>query len=164
MATVEADFDLFSCSQEKNQPTDDYYKVFASCVDTINANGGQAGLHLAVYQRHLKMLIATELVKTNTDFTFLDDAAKVALKTKFEEPARETSCSEYLACLFLLLADNDRFEPLKQEINNAFLMGGETEQYPKDVLAAKRLITDFSPPVAVRPAMERDPATDVAFV
>ena len=98
------------------------------------------------------MLIATELVKTNTDFTTLDDAAKEALKTKFKEPARESSSSEYLACLFLLLADNDRFEPLKREINNAFLMGGETKQYPKDVLTAKRLMTDFSPPIAVQPA------------
>ena len=30
MATVEADFGLYSCAQEKNQSTDDYYKMFAS--------------------------------------------------------------------------------------------------------------------------------------
>ena len=73
-------------------------------------------------------------MKTNTDFTSLNSAEKEALKTKFEEPTRESLSSEYLACLFLLLADNDRFEPLQRETNYSFLMGGETEQYSKDVL------------------------------
>ena len=44
MATVQADFDLYTCSQNANQSTDEFYKVFTSTVDTINANGGQAGL------------------------------------------------------------------------------------------------------------------------
>ena len=48
MASVQADFDLYTCSQEKSQSTEDYYKVFTSTVDTINANGGEAGLHPAV--------------------------------------------------------------------------------------------------------------------
>ena len=164
MATVEADFDLFSCSQEKNQSTDDYYKVFASCVDTINANGGQAGLHPAVFLRHQEAAIKKECDANNIDAVTLDVPAKEALIAKFEDQARESSSSEYLACLFLLLADNHRFKPLKREINNNFLMGGENGQYPKDVLSAKRLMTDFSPPVVAQPARERVPPTDVAFV
>ena len=48
MATVEADFDHYSCAQLALQLTDGYYKVFTSTVDTINANGGQECLHLMV--------------------------------------------------------------------------------------------------------------------
>ena len=51
IASVQADFDLYTCAQESSQSTEDYYKVFTSTVDTINANGGQAGLHPAVCQR-----------------------------------------------------------------------------------------------------------------
>ena len=38
-------------------------------------------------------------------------------------------------------------------------------EYPKDVLAAKRLMTDFFPPIGTtKQAREKVPATDVAFV
>ena len=104
MATVQADFDLYTCSQNRNQSIDDFYKVFTSTVDTINANGGQAGLPPSVYQRHLEIIIAKDLVKSNTDVASLDDTAKNALKKKHEKPARESSAGEYLACLFLSLA------------------------------------------------------------
>ena len=114
MATVQANFDLYTCSQNGNQSTDDFYKVFTSTVDTINANGGQAGLHPAVYQRHLELIIAKDLLKSNIEVASLDDAAKDALKKKFEKPARESSAGEYLACLFLLLADDNMFGPLKK--------------------------------------------------
>ena len=85
------------------------------------------------------------MVKSNTDVASLDDAAKDALKKKFEKPARESLAGEYLDCLFLLLADDNRFGPLKTQLENNFLMG--EHEYPRDVLAAKRLMTDFSPPI-----------------
>ena len=44
MATVEADFDLYSGAQ-RGKMTDEYYKIFASTMDTINTNGGNAGVH-----------------------------------------------------------------------------------------------------------------------
>ena len=44
MATVETDFDFYLCAQG-SITTDDYYKIFASTVDMINANGSNAGLH-----------------------------------------------------------------------------------------------------------------------
>ena len=71
--------------------------------------------------------------------------------------------AEYLACLFLLLADNDRFKPLKREMNNNFHLLG-SDKYPLNALAAKRLMTDFDPVVVPKPARERVPPTDVAFV
>ena len=87
--------------------------MFTSTVDTINANGGQAGLHTSVYQRHLELIIAKDVNRSNIDVATLDDAAKKALQEKHEKPARERAAGEYLACLFLLLADDDGFGPLK---------------------------------------------------
>ena len=84
-----------------------------------------------VYQRHLENIIAKDLVKSNTDVASLDDTAKNALKKKHEKPAREISAGEYLACLFLLLADNNRFGPLKTQLDNNFLMG--EQEYPRDM-------------------------------
>ena len=102
MATVQADFDLYTCSQNGNQSTDDLYKVLTSTVDTINAKGGHAGLHPSVYQRHLELIIAEDLNMSNIDVASLDDAATNAPKENHEKPARESSAGEYLACLFLL--------------------------------------------------------------
>ena len=44
MATAESDFDLYLCAQG-GKTTDKYYKMFGYTVDTVNANGGDAGLH-----------------------------------------------------------------------------------------------------------------------
>ena len=66
MSTVKADSDLYSCAHLTTQTTDSYYKVFTSTVDTINANGGEVGLHPVVYHRHLKVTMVTELAKTST--------------------------------------------------------------------------------------------------
>ena len=132
MATVQANFDLYTCAQKANQSTDEYYKVFTSTVDTINANGGQAGLHPSVYQRHLKNVIAKDVRASNIDITALDDKPKKALQEKHEKPARDSASGEYLACLFLLLADDDRFGPLKTQLDNNFLMG--EQEYPETCL------------------------------
>ena len=116
-----------------------------------------------MYQRHLENVIAKNARASNIDVTALDDAAKKALAAKHKKPARESAAGEYLACLFLLLADNDRFRPLKLQLDNNFLMG--EQEYPRDVLAAKRLMTNFSPPIGTtKQAREKVPATDVAFV
>ena len=115
------------------------------------------------YQRNLAAVIAKDLAKSNTNQVFLDAAAKTALKKKFEKPSRESLAGEYLACLFLLLADDNRFGPLKIQLGNNFLMG--EYEYPCNVLAAKRLMTDFFPAAgSTKSAPEKIPATDVAFV
>ena len=53
----------------------------------------------------------------------------------------ECSCEEYLVCLFLFLADEKRFKPVTTELNNNNLIG--KWEYPANVLAAKRLMTEF---------------------
>ena len=54
------------------------------------------------------------------------------------------SSKQFLACLFILLADNGRYKGLKIELANDFIMG--QSNYPKTVVAASRLLTDFIMP------------------
>ena len=68
-----------------------------------------------------------------------------------------------MACLLLLMADNNRFGLLKTEHDNNFLMGEQV--YPIDVLQDKRLMADFV--LAAGAAKHRQKLTkltDVAFV
>ena len=51
------------------------------------------------------------------------------------------SSDEFLACLFILLADNGRYKGLEIELANDFTMG--QSNYPKTVVAAKRLLTYY---------------------
>ena len=53
----------------------------------------------------------------------------------------ESICEEFLACLFLLLADEERFNPVTTELSNNYLLG--KQEYLANVLAEKRLMTDF---------------------
>ena len=53
----------------------------------------------------------------------------------------ESSCKEYLACLFLVLADKESFESVTTELSKNYLLG--KQEYPCNILAAKRLMTDF---------------------
>ena len=46
-----------------------------------------------------------------------------------------SSCKEYLACLFLLRADEERFKPGTTELSNNYLLG--KQEYPAKVLVDK---------------------------
>ena len=51
------------------------------------------------------------------------------------------SFEEFLACLFILLADNSRYKGLKIDLANYFTMGNSN--YPKTLVASKRFLTDY---------------------
>ena len=53
----------------------------------------------------------------------------------------ESSCEEYLVCLFLLLADEERFKPVTAELINNYLL--RKQEYLANILVSKKLITDF---------------------
>ena len=55
--------------------------------------------------------------------------------------ALKTSKQAYLACLFLLMADDDRYSDVKATLDDNYLLG--KQEYPQDLLAAKRLLADF---------------------
>ena len=66
------------------------------------------------------------------------------LKKEIEESAMTAISEEFLACLFIVLADNGRYKGLKIDLENDFTMG--QLNYPKTVVAAKRLLTDYIVP------------------
>ena len=51
-----------------------------------------------------------DLVTTNS-LAEMSPAEKTALENRLQKEATESSCKEYLACLFLLQADKERFKP-----------------------------------------------------
>ena len=125
MATVEAEFNLFDGCQKNNQSTDAYYKVFTSTVDTINANGGTAGWHPQLFKIHQEAtMVMQEIVIAQ-----MDGLAAAEERIQFEEEASESTCTDYFACLLLLLADNERFKTPKKTLNNNFLLG--RQEYPR---------------------------------
>jgi len=132
-------------------------------VDTINANGGNAGLHSSVFKKYFQPLKDRAAEETGRDLTELTAAELETIKTEATTSAKEAAQGEYFACLFLLLADDERYGPLKTQPNNNFLMG--KQEYPSDVLAAKRLMTDFVPATgAVKHKRQESGPSDVAFV
>ena len=161
MTIVESDVELFTITQEANQTLDDYYKIFKAQVDTIDAHGGNAGHHPVVFQLHLAALLKKG-GKTNDDYVAMstsDQAGRALLQTE----ALKTSKGAYLACLFLLMADERRFGGVKATLGDNFLLG--KQEYPQDLLAAKRLLADFkgTGPTS-RKATEPAPGQGVAFV
>lgn len=63
MATIKGNFDLYSCTQRGQLPSE-YYNVFASTVDTINVSGDSAGLHIVVFKRHFNPMKEKGVEKT----------------------------------------------------------------------------------------------------
>ena len=53
MATVKVDFNFYSCA-ERGKTTDEYYKIVASTVDTINANRGNTRMHTSVFKNYFQ--------------------------------------------------------------------------------------------------------------
>ena len=79
----------------------------------------------------------------------------------------ESSCEEYLACLFLLMADEERFRPVTTKLINNHLIG--KQEYLANVLAEKRLVTNFDysnvgTPTSAGKQQEQMQPTDVAFL
>ena len=51
MALVGVTVDLFTTIQGKKQSLEDYYKLFISRRDTVDAHGGDAGFHKKLYEK-----------------------------------------------------------------------------------------------------------------
>ena len=59
----------------------------------------------------------------------MDGPAAAEERTQIKKEESKSACAEYLACLFLLLADDERFKTIKKTLNNNFLLG--RQEYPK---------------------------------
>ena len=100
-------------------------------------------LHPSVFKKYFQPLKDRAVEGTGKDLAELTAAEPKTIETETTTAAKEAAQGEYLTCLFLLLVDDERYGPLKTQLNNNFLM--EKQEYPSDVLAAKRLMTYFVP-------------------
>ena len=118
LTIVESDAKLFMIVQERGQDLDDYYKVFKAQVNTINAHGGNAGHHLVVYMLHLTAQLKSKKIKNDAYVAMSEDDKK-----PLQAEAMKTSKGVYLACLFLLMADEDRYDGVKATLDDNYLLG-----------------------------------------
>eukprot|EP00957_Ditylum_brightwellii_P103629 7895045-Ditylum_brightwellii.AAC.1 len=78
-------------------------------MDTINAHGGCAGCHPKLLNGHVEQLMSEHGLDDNSN---TDDLKKVILD------AEHGACEEYLACLFILVADGGQYQGLKRALDN----------------------------------------------
>ena len=154
MALVESDLLLYLSHMKTGDDPDDFMRLFKAQVDTINAHGGQAGLHPRLLNEHYD-----ELVEYHPkDAKDLTSEERLALTTQ----ARKESCEEYLSCLFIRVADNARYKGLKTTLDNQFLL--DKSAYPKELSQALKLLKTFKSTELARPRPEPPAAGGVAFI
>ena len=104
-------------AQKSSETTEEYFDIFKAQRNTVNAHDGRSGYYEGMFKKAM-IKIVDEKNKTK---------AKVDrdpfLKKYIEEAALTASSEEFLACLFILLADNGRYKGLNIELVNDFTMG-----------------------------------------
>ena len=72
------------------------------------------------------------MAERNRDKTFMTNAAGDAnfqtAVTAIEKKARKVCCNQFLAALFLKMADDGRYKILKTKLNNDFLLAMTTRR------------------------------------
>ena len=86
-------------------------------MDKINVNGGRAGFHNGEYKKHMLALWDRDLVTADL-LAAMNPAEKMALGNCLQKEATESIYEDYFACLFLLLADEERFKPVTTDLSN----------------------------------------------
>ena len=91
-----------------------------------------------------------------------ESSAKEDILLRIEEEAMACSCDEFLACIFIMMADDSRYKPLKTQLENDFLLG--KLHYPQTVVAAKSLLSDYKMDTKLSAYIKRkDDDASVAF-
>ena len=92
-------------------------------------HGGCAGRHPELVTEYIDRIIIERGVDANGD---TDDINRVLVD------AERQSCEEYLACLFILVADGGRYQGLKRALDNQYLM--DKDAYPCTMSQALKLL------------------------
>ena len=82
-------------------------KLFAQ-KNTVDAHAGQAGRHNKRYAEARTQIMVARDVNESTM------SAAVSRRSNIEAEALNSSSKMFLACLFILMADNTRYKPLMQ--------------------------------------------------
>ena len=110
MAIVSSDMTLYTTYMSKSETPAAFCRTFQANVDTINTHGGLAGRHLKLINEHVARLMSERGLDPDSDDT--DGLQKVIID------AERGSCDEYVACLFILVADGGRYQGLKKALDN----------------------------------------------
>ena len=105
MAIVASDMTLYTTYMSKSETPAAFCCMFQANMDTINAHGGSAGRHPKLFNDHVARLMSERSLDPESDDT--EGLQKVIID------AERQSCDEYLACLFILVADGGRYQGLK---------------------------------------------------
>ena len=119
MAIVASDMTLYTTYMSKDETPASFCCTFQANVDTINTHRGSAGRHPKLFDEHVARLMSERGLDPD------GDADK--LQQVIEDTERQ-SCDNYLACLFILVADGGRYQGLKRALDNQYLMDKDT--YP----------------------------------
>ena len=117
MDIMECVVEMNTTAQMSNESTEDYYNIFEAHRNTVNAHKVCAGYHPGMYKKALANMMLKKGKATQ------DLAEDLSLKTKIREAPATKSTEEFLACLFILLANNSRCKGLKEDLANAYTMG-----------------------------------------
>ena len=141
MGFVESTAELFTYHQGEKVSDDDYSIMFNASVESIKAHGGKPWHHPGLAEMHTKR-IAVEMTRAEgfTAATVLTVRGGEILKIARKKGA-ETADNEFLACQFILGADNKRYKRLKTELGNRFVFGND--DYPKDITQALALLKNY---------------------
>merc|ERR1711966_63290 len=106
---------------------------------------------------HLEALLKKKEI-TREVFEAKPDPEKQVITNEVMKSSKEA----YLACLFILMSDDERYRGVKTALGDNFLLG--KQEYPQDMLAAKRLLADFKgTPSKVKKAVEAADEQGMAF-
>eukprot|EP00804_Cyclotella_cryptica_P008701 CCRYP_018547-RA/>CCRYP_018547-RA protein AED:0.32 eAED:0.32 QI:0/-1/0/1/-1/1/1/0/427 len=110
----------------------DYYKTFKAIRAVVDVHGGRAGFHEAIFKEMMR-----EIKKENG--LAPGDPATDEIKEK----ALNVACDEYLGCLFVRNADDERHKDLKRTLDNANLF--RKDDYPITIEDRLRMMNNHKP-------------------
>ena len=117
MALVECHVDMMCTHQKASDTLEEYFRIFMARISTVNAHGGNAGYHKVLYNKHFVALKEERRTTAATLAGMYSDDERYLMK-ELDVTAMESSCKEVNSCLLLLMADGERYNPLKLHLAN----------------------------------------------
>ena len=114
--------ELFAYHQDKKLSNDDYSIMFNATVELIKAHGGRSWHHPGLADLHRKQ-IGKEMVRKKPDLENIPAARRTEVPKAVTEQGNKAVDNEFLACEFILGADNSRYKNLKTTLANRFVLG-----------------------------------------
>ena len=129
MGFVESTVELFTYHQGENVSNDDYSIMFNVLVESIKAHDGKPWHHPGLTKMHTKRIALDMTRAEGFTATTVSTARGGEIIKIARRKGAETADNKFLACQFILGADNKRYKRLKIELGNRFVFGNN--DYPK---------------------------------